>query len=183
MAGASREQTGRCDFVSTVPPVRPAATTCFKWSLAIIRKASFVLLFAAMPPIAGFALSNSSVKWLCLAWLAGIALLMHGRSRRARDDAVVLSVDRQGIHDCRFARRHILWSEIDAVCATDMGWGHAVDVYLRCPDGDFYVITISMQWLDGNVSEMMRAVAEWRPDLVNGAARRALSLEPSGPWF
>ena len=49
-----------------------------------------------MPPIAGFALSNSSVKWLCLAWLAG----------------------------------------------------------------DFYVTTIIVLGLDGNVYEMMRAVAE-----------------------
>jgi hypothetical protein len=53
------------------------------WSLAKIRIACLVLLCAAMPAVAGFTVPVPFVKWLCLAWLVGVALLIHCLSRRA----------------------------------------------------------------------------------------------------
>ena len=51
---------------------------CFGWSCNKIRRACFVLLVAATPAVFGFAVPVPLVKWLCLAWLTGVALFMHG---------------------------------------------------------------------------------------------------------
>jgi len=51
---------------------------CFGWSCDKIRRACFVLLAAATPAVFGFAVPVPLVKWLCLAWLTGVALFMHG---------------------------------------------------------------------------------------------------------
>jgi hypothetical protein len=64
----------------------------FVWSFSKIRIISFVLLGTAAPAIAGFLVSGSFVRWFCVTWLAGIALLMRGLARRTVADTVVLSV-------------------------------------------------------------------------------------------
>jgi hypothetical protein len=73
------------------------------------------------------------VKWLCLAWLAGVALLMQGLSRRAYDCSVVLCVDQRGILDRRLMSSHIKWQEIDAIWPVDTDHSHTVDIKLRWP--------------------------------------------------
>jgi hypothetical protein len=172
------------------------------WSLARIRTASLVLFGAATPAAAGFAVSVPFVKWLCLAWLLGVGLLMHCLSRRAFADTVVLSVDQHGILDRRLMSRHIEWDEIEAIYPTNADRSHVVDIKLRCPNVtlretrwpvrvgahcqigyDVPAITISMMLLDGNVSEMLDAVAQYRPDLLHYRNRRALSVDPVGPWL
>ena len=172
-------------------PARQAGETCFRWSLAKLRIACLVLLGAATPAAVGFAVSVPFVKWICLAWLLAVALLMHRLSRRASVDTVVLSVDQRGILDRRLMSRHIAWQEIEAIWPVDIDHSHVVDIELRWPkitlDGTRWpvrigaycqigygvpAVTISMVFLEGNVSEVLDAVARYRPDLLHDTNRR-----------
>ena len=110
-----------------------AGGASFVWSLAKIRVAALILFGAAMPALVGFMLPIPLVRWLCLAWLLGVALLMSGLSRRAFDDSVVLSVDQRGILDRRLMARRIEWQEIGAICPVDTDRSHTVDIRLRWP--------------------------------------------------
>jgi hypothetical protein len=126
------------------------------------------------------------VKWLCLASLGGVALLMHFLSQRAFNDAVVLSVDQRGILDRRLMSKHIEWHEIEAIWPVNTDRSQAIDIELRWPKitlgetrwsvriGAYFqiaygvpAVTINMLLLDGNVSEMLEAVAQYRPDLLH----------------
>jgi hypothetical protein len=178
--------------------IRQAGGTSFMWSLAKIRVASLVLLGATTPAAAGFAVSVPAVKWLCVTWLAGVALLMHCLSRRASAEAPVLSVDQRGILDHRLMPRYIEWQEIAAICPVDANRNNVIDIELRWPKftlgetrwpvriGAYCqtgygvpAVTISMLLLDGNVSEMLDAVAQYRPDLLHHTNRRApLTADP-----
>ena len=86
--------------------------TSFSWSLTKLRAASLGLLGLAMPAVAGMAVSAYSVKWLCLAWLACITLLLHFLSRRVLANAFVLSIDHCGILDRRFMTTRLEWHKI-----------------------------------------------------------------------
>jgi hypothetical protein len=192
MVGAPHAKSVQRNLVERPQPVRQAGGTCFMWSLAKIRIACLVLLGAATPAAAGFAVSVSLVKWLCLAWLVGVALLIHCLSRRASADMVVLSVDQRGIVDRRLMSRHIEWQEIEAICPVNTDRSHVIDIKLRWPKftlgetrwpvrmGAHYqigygvpAVTISMLLLEGNVSEMLDAVAQYRPDLLHYTNRLA----------
>ena len=105
----------------------------FVWSFSKIRIASLVLLGTATPAIACFLVSGSFVRWLCVRWLAGVALFMRGLGRRAVADTVVLSVDQRGILDHRLMPKHITWQEIEAVCPVDTDCSCVVDIELRWP--------------------------------------------------
>jgi hypothetical protein len=154
--------------------------------------AGFVLLAVAVPAAAGFALPVPFVKWLCLAWLAGVAILMQQLGRRACDDSIVLRVDPCGILDRRLMSRHIKWQEIEAICPVDADRNHTVDIRLRWPKstlgetrwpvriGAFCqsgygvpAVTISLLLLDGSVSKMVEAIAQYRPDLLHVTNRPA----------
>jgi hypothetical protein len=178
-------------LVERAQPIRQADGISFMWSLAKIRIACLVLLGAAAPAAAGFVVSVSLVKWLCLAWLVGVAILIHCLSRRASTDTVVLTIDQQGILDHRLMPRHIEWHEIEAICPVDPDRNHIVDIKLRWPKitlagtrwpvriGAYCqfgygvpAVTISMLLLEGNVSEMLNAVAQYQPDLWHHTNRR-----------
>ena len=133
MAQAHRIPSAWHDVVEEPQKISQAGRTSFVWSPAKIRIAGLVLFAAATPAAAGFTVSVPFVKWLCLAWLLGVALLMHGLSRRAADDTVVLSVDQRGILDRRLMPRHIKWQEIEAICPVDTSRSHTVDIRLRWP--------------------------------------------------
>jgi hypothetical protein len=182
----------RNDRVAQAPPVHAAGQISFTWSHAKIRTAGFILLGVTIPATVAFAVSPPFVRWLCLAWLAGISALVHGLGRRAISDAVVVSVDQRGILDRRLMPRHIAWHEIAAICPVDAGRSHVIDIVLRWPkitlaqtrlpvrigahvQSGFGVpgVTISMLLLDGNVSELLEAVARYRPDLLHPTNRRA----------
>jgi hypothetical protein len=171
---------------------RPRATS-FMWSLAKIRVACLVLLGATTPAVAAFAVCGPFVKWFCLAWLVGVAFLIHCLSRRASADTVVLSVDQRGILDHRLMPRYIEWQEISAICPVDANRNHVVDIELRWPKitlaetrwpvriGAYCqtgygvpAVTISMLLLEGNVSEVLDAVAKYRADLLHHTNRAAL---------
>ena len=174
--------------------VRQFAGTSFTWSLNKIRIASLILFGAATPAAAAFIVAVPLAKWLCLAWLLVVAILMHSLERRAADDAVVLSVDQRGILDRRLMARRIEWQEIGAVCLVDTDRSHTVDIRLRWPkttlDKSCWLarigahcqigygvpaVTFSMLLLDGNVSELLEAVAAYRPDLLHYVNRAAVS--------
>lgn len=192
MVRASYAKSVQHDLVERAQPIRQARGTSFMWSLAKIRIACLVLLGAATPAAAGFSVSVSSVIWLCLAWLVVVAILIHCLSRRASKDTVVLSIDQRGILDRRLMPRHIEWHEIEAICPVDPNRNHIVDIKLRWPKitlagtrwsvrmGAYCqlgygvpAVTISMLLLEGNVSEMLGAVAQYRPDLLHHTNRRA----------
>ena len=165
----------------------------FAWSLGKLRRAAFVLLAAAVPAAIGFWTPFPVITWLCLAWLAGVALLMHGLSRRARAEMVVLSVDQTGILDHRLMSKHIAWEEIAAIWPVKIDRSHVIDVELRWPKvtledarwrarlGAYCqiaygvpAVTVSMVLLDGNVSDLLKAVAQYRPDLLHCTNRDGL---------
>lgn len=190
MVRASYAKSVQHDLVERAQPIRQARGTSFMWSLAKIRIACFILLGVATPMAVGFAVS--SMIWLCLVWLVGVAILIHCLSRRASSNTVVLSIDQRGILDRRLMPRHIEWHEIEAICPVDPNRNHIVDIKLRWPKitlaGTRWpvrmgahcqlgygvpAITISMLLLEGNVSEMLDAVAQYRPDLLHHTNRRA----------
>ena len=133
MAQAHRIPSAWHDVVEEPQKISQAGRISFVWSRAKIRIAGLVLFAAATPAAAGITVSVPFVKWLCLAWLLGVALLMHGLSRRAADDTVVLSLDQRGILDRRLMPRHIKWQEIEAICPVDTNRSHTVDIRLRWP--------------------------------------------------
>jgi len=173
---------------------RQANPGYFIWSLAKIRTAALVLLAAALPAAAAFAVAGPGVRWLCVGWLVGIAVLLNGLGRRARAETVVLSVDQYGILDRRLMPRRIAWQEIAAICPVDTDRNHTVDIALSWPKvtlretrwpvrvGAYCqigcgvpAVTISMLLLEGSVSDLLDAVARYRPDLLHGTNRSASS--------
>jgi hypothetical protein len=169
------------------------AGVAFKWSHAKLRIACLVLLAAATPAVAGFALSAPVVRWLSVAWLAAIAFFMHCLSRRACDPLVVLLVDQRGIFDRRIMPRPIAWQEIAAICPVDTDRCCVIDIDLRWPKitlgktrwsvriGAYCqtaynvpAVSISMLLLESNASQFLQAVAQYRPDLLHHSNRRAL---------
>ena len=117
---------------------------------------------------------------------------MQGLSRRANDGAVVLSVDRRGILDHRLISRHIAWQEIKAIWPVNADRNHTIDIELRWPETTLRdtrwsvrvgaycqmgygvpAVTISMLLLDGSVSDLLNAIAQYRPDLLDYSNLRA----------
>ena len=94
MVRASQPKSLQLDLAEPQPVHQ--ARTSFVWSCAKLRIASLVLAAVATPAATAFAVPVPFVKWLCLVWLCGVAVLMQGLSRRANDGAIVLSVDRRG---------------------------------------------------------------------------------------
>lgn len=168
--------------------------TCFSYSPVKIRVAALVLLGAATLVAMGFVASGSLVRWLWLACLLGVACLAHLLNRRAAVEAV-LTVDERGIVDRRLMSKRIDWQEIEAICPVDLDRSHVVDLRLRwpsvtlaeagwririgaaCQKGyDVPAITISMLLLEGHVSELLKAVAQYRPDLLHHTNRGSILL-------
>ena len=198
MVQAHRIRSAWHDVVQNPEEICHAGGASFVWSLAKTRIAALILFGAATPALVGFASPTPFVQWLCLVWLLGVALIMHGLSRRASDDSVVLSVDQHGILDRRLMARRIEWQEIGAICPVDTDRSHTVDIRLRWPrttlDQTRWLVrigalcqigygvpavTLSMLLLDGDVSELLEAVAEYRPDLLHYVNRAAQpSVDP-----
>jgi hypothetical protein len=186
------------DVAQDPQEISHAGEASFVWSLAKIRISALILFGAATPALVGFILPNPFVRWLCLFWLLGVAILMHGLSRRASDESVVLSVDQRGILDRRLMARRIEWQEIGDICLVDTDRSHTVDIRLRWPrttlDQTSWLVrigaycqigygvpavTLSMLLLDGDVAELLEAVAEYRPDLLHHVNRPARpSVDP-----
>jgi hypothetical protein len=165
---------------------RDARMICFSWDANKVRAASLLLLAAAIPAAAGVFVTDPFVKWLCVAWMLGIAYLMHLLGKRANADAVVLTIDERGILDRRLMSKRIEWQEIEAICPVDVERSHVVDLKLRwpattlaqtrwsvrigaaCQAGcDVPAITLSMLLLEGNVSDLLHAIALHRSDLLH----------------
>jgi hypothetical protein len=197
MVLARRVKSVQAQSVERRFPVCPADGTCFAWSLRKIRVASVVLAGAAIPAAAGFALSVPFVQWPCLVWLLGVAVLLHRLGRRAFADTVVLSIDERGIFDRRLMSRPFEWGEIEAIYPVNIDRSHVVDIKLRWPKATLAgtrwpvrigahcqtgfgvpAVTISLLLLEGNVSEMLGAVARYRPDLLHYTNRSADLLAP-----
>jgi hypothetical protein len=191
MLGASQPKSLQLDLAERPQPVHQARIS-FVWSHSKIRIACLVLAASATPAAVAFAAPAPFVEWLCLAWLCGIAVLMQGLSRRANDSAVVLSVDRRGILDHRLISRPIAWQEIEAIWPVNPDRNRTIDIELRWPkttlrDARWSVrvgaycqigygvpaVTISMLLLDGGVSDLLNAIAQYRPDLLDYSNLRA----------
>jgi hypothetical protein len=194
-AGDSRD-VARSDPAPSVPHKGGAS---FSFSHAKLRLAAFILLGGAAPAALGFALSGPLGRWLWLAWLAAVALLMHWLGRRAASDATVLHINERGILDRRLMLHRIAWQEIEAVCPVNVDCAFVVDLRLRWPkttlagagwsarigatlQTSFNVpaVTINMLSLDGDVLDVLEAVARYRPDLLSAANRRAIRTAQDG---
>jgi hypothetical protein len=133
MAQAHRTRLARNNVVQCAQEISYAGGVSFLWSRAKIRISALILFGTATPALVGFAFANPTVRWLCLVWLLGVALVMHGLSRRVSDVRVVLSVDHRGILDRRLMARRIEWHEIGAICRVDTDRSYTVDIRLRWP--------------------------------------------------
>src|SRR5262245_21677939 len=105
MAGTPQARPVQNDRVVQTPSDDQTGPIGFTWSHANIRVAGCILLGITTPAAIAFAISPPFARWLCLAWLAGIAALVHGLGRRASSDAAVVSVDQRGILDRRLMAR------------------------------------------------------------------------------
>ena len=158
---------------------------CFSWSIEKLRFAALVLVAAALPAAILAVASTAAVRVLSLAWLFAIARLAHGIARRATSGAAVLMIDQSGILDLRLMPRRIGWHEIETVFPVNLDRSRVVDLSLRWPNitlaGTRWLtrlgailqrvqgvpaITISMLLLDGQVADLLAAIARYRPDLV-----------------
>jgi hypothetical protein len=176
-----------------VPGTNPCA--CFSWSIEKLRVAAFVLVAAALPAAILAMASTAAVRVLGLAWLFAIARLAHGIAYRATSGTAVLMIDQSGILDLRLMSRRIGWHEIETVFPVNLDRSRVVDLSLRWPNitlaGTRWLtrlgallqraqgvpaITISMLLLDGQVADLLAAIARYRPDLVPAStARRSMS--------
>ena len=167
----------------------------FSWSIEKLRFAALVLVAAALPAAILAVASTAAVRVLGLAWLFAIARLAHGIARRATSGAAVLMIDQSGILDLRLMPRRIGWHEIETVFPVNLDRSRVVDLSLRWPNitlaGTRWLtrlgailqrvqgvpaITISMLLLDGQVADLLAAIARYRPDLVPAStARRSAS--------
>jgi hypothetical protein len=68
------------DAVQDQQEISQVGGVSFVWSLAKIRIAALILFGASTPALVGFTLTTPFVQWVCLVWLLGVALLMHGLS-------------------------------------------------------------------------------------------------------
>jgi hypothetical protein len=181
-------------------PPRPACEAdlgYFTWSLAKIRIAAVILLAAALPAAGAFFVAGTGVRVVCVAWLAGIALLMNDLVRRSRAEMVVLSVDQYGILDRRLMPRRIAWQEIAQIYPVETDRNQTVDIALRWPKvtlGETRwpvrigaccqmhcgvpAVSVSMLLLDGNVSDLLDVVALYRPDLLHASNRTSRLVRP-----
>lgn len=169
---------------------RPA---CFSWSIGKLRHAALLLVAAALPAAILAMAPAAPVRVLGLAWLLAIARLAHGIARRARSGAGVLMIDQSGILDLRLMPRRIGWHEIEMVFPVNLDHGRVIDLSLRWPDTTLAgtrwltrigailqqaygvpAITISMLLLDGQVADLLAAIARYRPDLVPASTARRL---------
>jgi hypothetical protein len=195
MAQAHRTRLARNNVVQCAQEISYAGGVSFLWSRAKIRISALILFGTATPALVGFAFANPTVRWLCLVWLLGVALVMHGLSRRVSDVSVILSVDHRGILDRRLMARRIEWHEIGAICRVDTDRSYTVDIRLRWPRTTLDqagwlarvgalcqigygvpAVTFSMLLLAGDVSELLEAVAQYRPDLLH---KHNMAMRPS----
>src|SRR5262249_52273442 len=158
------------------------------------RFAAFLLMAATLPAaILSTTPSVAAVRGLGLAWLFAIARLARGISRRAISGTAVLMIDHSGILDSRLMPRRIGWHEIEMVFPVNLDRGKVIDLSLRWPDTTLAgtrwltrigavlqqaygvpAITISMLLLDGQVADLLAAIARYRPDLVTASMTRSV---------
>jgi hypothetical protein len=180
--------SGRYDMVPGTN-TQASFSSSFSWSIEKLRFAALVLVAAALPAAILVMAAPAAVRVLGLAWLFAIACLTHGIARRATSGTAVLMIDQSGILDLRLMPRRIGWHEIETVFPVNIDRSRVVDVSLRWPNitlagtrwltrlGAFVqlaqgvpAITISMLLLDGQVADLLTAIARYRPDLVPASA-------------
>jgi hypothetical protein len=173
------------------------APACFSWSIEKLRFGALVLVAAALPAaILALTPSPAAVRVLGLTWLFAIARLAQSIARRATSGTAVLMIDQSGILDLRLMPRRIGWHEIETVFPVNVDRSRVVDLSLRSPDitlaGTRWLtrlgaiiqqaqgvpaITISMLLLDGQVADLLAAIARYRPDLVPASAMRRATAQ------
>src|SRR5262245_42461134 len=176
-----------------VPGTSPltSSSLSFSWSLEKLRFIALVLAAADLTA-ANLALASApAVRVVGLPLLFAIACLAQGIARRATSEEAVLMIDQGGILDLRLMPRRIGWHEIETIFPVNINRSRVVDLSLRWPDvtlsGTRWLtrlgailqqaygvpaITISMLLLDGQVADLLAAIARYRPDLVGASTMR-----------
>jgi hypothetical protein len=186
----ARATTAKRAPVRSPAPSGERAAIQFPWSVAKLRRAGIALFGSCLPALMGSAAPALWLQGLCLAWLIAVACLLHVLQRRLRNAVVVLSVDRRGIFDRRLLSRPIGWEEIEGICHVDTQRSHVLDIKLRWPEVTLRqtrwavrvgalcqqaygvpAVSISMVLLEGQVGDLLAAIAAYRPDLLHAANR------------
>lgn len=193
MKGTPQARSLPDDIAGPSPCACQAGEVEFRWDPEKLRFAALALSGATLPAALIFAGAPSLLRWVCLVWLGGIAVLLHGLARRAACADPVVSIDARGILDRRLMHRRIAWQEIKGICPVDPVRGRVADIALRDPNGTLAgtpwrvrigagcqvgygvpALTLSMLLLDGDVSALLDAIGRHRPDLLDARNRAAV---------
>ena len=182
-------------------PYEEPSAIQFPWSCTKVRRVGIAVGGSALPALMGCAATAPWLQGFCLTWLIAVACLLHAVGRRVGSGAIVLSVDRRGIFDRRLLLRPISWQEIEGICPVNTKRGYVIDIKLRWPQLTLRqarwavrvgalcqqaygvpAVSISMVLVEGQVGDLLAAIAEYRPDLLHAANRvgqaKAVLLPP-----
>jgi hypothetical protein len=157
----------------------------FRWDLGKVRLLCVGATLVAMVGLFMLFQDDSGAKILGLAWITVFLTLAVALLRRSQNSQAVVVVDAHGIRDCRISADIIHWDDIRAVEALEAENLTFVGIDLK-PDAailphlrpmhrmmlwpnrvlHFPSLSIAMHALDGTTSDLIAAIARFRPSLV-----------------
>jgi hypothetical protein len=157
----------------------------FHWNTGKVHLIAAGGIFAAGIGLILLFQGDAGAKALGLVWIAALLVLVIALLRRARSKEPVVIVDAHGIFDRRVSDQIIRWEDIRAIdtlesdnvtfAGIDLKPGADVLAHLRFlhrvmqgPNRilHFPMVSIGMHALDGSTSDLLAAVARFRPELV-----------------
>ena len=157
----------------------------FRWDIGKVRLIGVGVTVVAAVGLFMLFQHDYGVKALGLAWIAALLTLAVALHRRLQTSDPVVVVDARGIRDSRISDHIIRWEDIRAVdtldaenltfVGIDLKADAAILAHLRAmhrimlwPNRilHFPSLSIGMHALDGSASDLLAAVARFRPNLV-----------------
>ena len=157
----------------------------FRWDIGKVRLIGVGVTVVAAVGLFMLFQDDYGVKALGLAWIAALLTLAVALHRRLQTSDPVVVVDARGIRDSRISDHIIRWEDIRAVdtldaenltfVGIDLKADAAILAHLRAmhrimlwPNRilHFPSLSIGMHALDGSASDLLAAVARFRPNLV-----------------
>ncbi len=157
----------------------------FRWDIGKVRLIGVGVTLVAAVGLFMLFQDDYGVKALGLAWIAALLTLAVALHRRLQTSDPVVVVDARGIRDSRISDHIIRWEDIRAVdtldaenltfVGIDLKADAAILAHLRAmhrimlwPNRilHFPSLSIGMHALDGSASDLLAAVARFRPNLV-----------------
>ena len=160
-------------------------TVNFRWDIGKVRLICGGVTLVAVIGLFMLFQDDYGVKALGLTWIATFLTLAVALLRRSQTSDPVVVVDTRGIRDSRISDHIILWGDIRAVdtleaenltfVGIDLKPDAAILAHLRAmhrimlwPNRilHFPSLSIAMHALDGTTSDLLAAVARFRPNLI-----------------